>query len=243
MRMPFARCFGCLALLAVLAPPAASAQIDTGTIVGRVQDTTGAVLPGVTVTVDRIGTGVTASTVTNDSGEFVFPGLRIGVYDVTAELAGFRKANYKAVELNVQDRLRLDFQLGFGEISRGGDGRRPARAAADAVGRHRQRRRRAPGARPAAARPPLLGAGVPRRPASSRPRPASPAAARTRSSTPTATTRPGTTTRSTAPTTTRSRPTCRSAARRWCSRRSTRCRSSRSRRAPTRPSSARPPAR
>ena len=117
MRMPFARCLGCLALLAVLAPPAASAQIDTGTIVGRVQDLTGAVLPGVTVTADRIGTGVIASTVTNDSGEFVFPGLRVGVYDVTAELAGFRKANYKAVELNIQDRLRLDFQLGLGEIS------------------------------------------------------------------------------------------------------------------------------
>jgi len=117
MRMPFARRLGCLALLAVLAPPAAGAQTDTGTIVGRVQDSTGAVLPGVTVTVDRIGTGVTASTVTNDSGEFVFPGLRIGVYDVIAELTGFRKANYKAVELNVQDRLRLDFELGIGEIS------------------------------------------------------------------------------------------------------------------------------
>ena len=59
------------------------AQIDTGTIVGRVQDSTGAVLPGVTVTAAREGTGVVTTSVTNDSGEFVFPGLRIGVYAVT----------------------------------------------------------------------------------------------------------------------------------------------------------------
>ena len=197
-----------------------------------------------TVTATHDGTGVVATTVTNDSGEFVFPGLRIGTLHGGGRAAGLQEVELRgACSVNVQDRVRLDFELGVGALTEAGDRHRPGRAAADAVGRHRQRRRRAPGARPAAARPPLLGAGVPGARRRRRRRPASRAAAKTRSSTPTATTPPGTTTRSTAPTTTRSRPTCRSAARRWCSRRSTRCRSSRCRPAPTRPSSARRPAR
>jgi hypothetical protein len=117
MARPLAHGLGALVLLTALWPAAAAAQIDTGAIVGRVQDSSGAVLPGVTVTADRIGTGVTVASVTNASGEFVFPGLRVGVYDVTAELAGFRKASYKAIQLNVQDRMRLDFELALGEIT------------------------------------------------------------------------------------------------------------------------------
>ncbi len=105
------------ALLAALAPVPAAAQIDTGTIVGRVQDATGAALPGVTVTATRQGTGVIASAETNASGEFVFPGLRIGTYAVAAELEGFKKTSYEAVRVNVQDRVRLDFELGVGTLT------------------------------------------------------------------------------------------------------------------------------
>ncbi len=101
----------------LLWPAAASAQIDTGTIVGRVQDSSGAVLPGVTVTATRTDTGVVTTTVTNTSGEFVFPGLRIGTYAVAAELPGFRKAGYDAVRLNVQARVELDFALEVGAVS------------------------------------------------------------------------------------------------------------------------------
>jgi hypothetical protein len=88
-----------LASSALVWPAAATAQIDTGTIVGRVQDSSGAVLPGVTVTATRTDTGVVTTTVTNDSGEFVFPGLRIGTCAVAAELQGFRKAGYDGVRL------------------------------------------------------------------------------------------------------------------------------------------------
>ncbi len=105
------------AVIACLWPAAVAAQIDTGTIVGRVQDPTGAVLPGVTVTATREGTGVAVTTVTNASGEFVFPGLRIGTFAVSAELEGFKKSNYEAVRVNVQDRVRLDFELGVGAIT------------------------------------------------------------------------------------------------------------------------------
>lgn len=106
------------ALAFVLALPlAAAAQIDTGAIVGRVRDSSGAVLPGVTVTLTQEATGVASSTVTNQSGEYTFPGQRIGRYTVTAELEGFKKSAYLNVQLNVQARLQLDFELGVGAIS------------------------------------------------------------------------------------------------------------------------------
>ena len=103
--------------LALAVPSTALAQLDTGTIVGRVTDPSGAVLPGVTVTLTLDATGVAATTVTNASGEYVFPGQRIGRYTVTAELEGFKKAAYVNVDLNVQARLQLDFELGVGALS------------------------------------------------------------------------------------------------------------------------------
>ncbi|MEZ5294443.1 MAG: TonB-dependent receptor [Vicinamibacterales bacterium] len=103
--------------LVLLVPLAAAAQIDTGTIVGRVRDSSGAVLPGVTVTLTQEETGVVTTTVSNASGEYVFPGQRIGRYTVAAELEGFKKTAYDGVRLNVQARLQLDFDLEVGAIS------------------------------------------------------------------------------------------------------------------------------
>ncbi|MSO52632.1 MAG: carboxypeptidase regulatory-like domain-containing protein, partial [Acidobacteria bacterium] len=86
----------------------AFAQIDTGVIVGRVVDDSGAVLPGVTVVATQDGTGLAATSVTNDRGEFIFPGLRVGVYVVTAELQGFRRAVSRDVRVSVQTRAQVD---------------------------------------------------------------------------------------------------------------------------------------
>lgn len=95
----------------------AFAQIDTGTIVGRVVDESGGILPGVTVTVTQQGTGVASSSVTNASGEYIFPGLRVGAYDVAAELQGFRRAIRQGVRVNVQTRAQVDLQLSVGAIT------------------------------------------------------------------------------------------------------------------------------
>ncbi|MGD9905369.1 MAG: carboxypeptidase regulatory-like domain-containing protein [Vicinamibacterales bacterium] len=117
MRVRLVSVLALAAFVSALSPAPLAAQIDTGTIVGRVQDSSGAVLPGVTVTATRGDTGVVTTTVTNDSGEFVFPGLRIGTYRVAAELQGFRSASYEAVRLNVQARVQLDFELAVGAVS------------------------------------------------------------------------------------------------------------------------------
>ena len=82
---------GLLACSFLLLGSAASAQIDTGVIVGRVVDDSGGVLPGVTVTATQQGTGLALIATTNERGEYIFPGLRVGAYDVTAELQGFRR--------------------------------------------------------------------------------------------------------------------------------------------------------
>src|ERR1700739_3459730 len=80
-----------IALSAVLLSPNCSAQtsVSTGSIVGNVTDSTGAVLPSVRVT--GVGpTGQTLHTVTNGSGEYSFGALIPGSYKVRAEAKGFK---------------------------------------------------------------------------------------------------------------------------------------------------------
>src|SRR5258705_13551398 len=68
---------------------AATAQVTTADIVGRVTDASGAVLPGVTVTVENVGTHETRVAPTGASGDYAFTLLPIGRYTVKVELQGF----------------------------------------------------------------------------------------------------------------------------------------------------------
>src|SRR5215831_3877217 len=88
MRRGIATLIG-LALGIVLSLPVI-AQVTTADIVGRVSDTSGAVLPGATVTVENIDTRATRSAVSNESGDYVFNLLPIGRYSVRIELRGFK---------------------------------------------------------------------------------------------------------------------------------------------------------
>lgn len=108
----------CAAILVLFAcVTTTSAQTDTGVIVGRVADDSGALLPGVTVTVTQEGTGIAATMATNDRGEYIFPGLRVGTYAVAAELQGFRRAVRREVRVNVQTRAQVDLQLSVGAVA------------------------------------------------------------------------------------------------------------------------------
>jgi Carboxypeptidase regulatory-like domain/TonB dependent receptor len=97
-------------------PPRAAAQAVTATIVGTVKDTSQAVIPGATVEATRVGTDVVRSTVTNDRGDFTVLSLQPGIYQVTAELSGFRRVVFEKVELNVNQTARLDFVLEVGVL-------------------------------------------------------------------------------------------------------------------------------
>jgi hypothetical protein len=87
-----------------------------GTITGEVKDSTGAVVPGATVTVINKATNGTRTTSTNAVGLFDFPALPPGVYSVKSELVGF-KAVTRDVELQVQETARVNFTLELGTIA------------------------------------------------------------------------------------------------------------------------------
>ena len=81
-----------IALLFLLPSRSAFAQYDTGSIIGVIQDSTGAVVPGVNVNAVNKATGVVYTGSSGSSGEYEIPNLHTGTYKVTAEHAGFSTA-------------------------------------------------------------------------------------------------------------------------------------------------------
>jgi hypothetical protein len=70
---------------------AGRAQTTTGSIVGLVTDTSGAVVPHATVTVTNMGTNIAVKTTTSASGNYVVTPLSVGTYSVTVRAAGFKE--------------------------------------------------------------------------------------------------------------------------------------------------------
>ncbi len=144
-------------------PATSSAQTATGQITGTVRDSTGAVMSDVKVAVTNQQTGLTRQTTTGDNGDYVIPLLPVGVYVVTGEKAGFKLAVNSDVALTVDQIQRVDIVLDAGNVTETVE-----RAGERAGARHRQRLGRAhhhgeAGHRPAAQRPELPAAAVPRR--------------------------------------------------------------------------------
>ena len=108
----------CLVFAAALAmTAAASAQEFRATVTGRVTDPNGLAVPGATVTVLNTQTGEVATGVTTREGAYSIPFLKPGVYSVTAELSGFRKAVRSNVPLEVGQTVALNFELQVGELT------------------------------------------------------------------------------------------------------------------------------
>src|SRR6266550_1348171 len=105
-----------IVLVLVLWPCHAIAQQDQGTIAGLVTDVTGAVIPGVTVTVSAPETGVSVQTVTNSEGLYTVAALLIGRYRIIAELTGFKRDVSDIVDVHAQSRVRVDFTLELGSL-------------------------------------------------------------------------------------------------------------------------------
>lgn len=97
--------------LVLLGSSGAAAQSTTGRISGTVLDSSGALLPGVTVTVTEARTGYTQSAVTDERGAYVIVSLPIGNYTVTSELPGFKKEVKSGYNLVADGRLTVDFAL------------------------------------------------------------------------------------------------------------------------------------
>ena len=86
-------------------------QVNNATLTGSVTDSTGAVLPGVSVTATNMATGVVSTVLTNESGAYTIPSVLPGSYTVSAELPGFQKQNYQKVELGNAITVRLNFTM------------------------------------------------------------------------------------------------------------------------------------
>ena len=106
----------CLALVALPAA-ALGQQATTGTIEGIVSDSTGAVLPGATVTFLNANTGFTRDVVTDADGRYRGLALPLGTYTISVQLAGFGKAQREDVPLAVGQTHRIDFTLGVGGVA------------------------------------------------------------------------------------------------------------------------------
>src|SRR5450755_3361625 len=101
-----------LSLLLLCLPVLALAQ--EATIVGTATDPSGAVVANVAILVSNVDTGAVRTLVTNEAGQYVVPGLLIGKYDLKAQASGFEVEEYKGVVLDVNDRIRIDFQMKLG---------------------------------------------------------------------------------------------------------------------------------
>src|SRR6266436_2773185 len=105
------------ALAIVLASVSGSAaQEFRGAITGRMNDRSGGVLPGVTVTATNVATNVSSATTTNNEGLFTIPYLTPGNYSVVAELSGFKKSIREGLEVRIGDRLVVDMSLEVGQL-------------------------------------------------------------------------------------------------------------------------------
>src|ERR1700730_1174546 len=94
-----------------------AAQKDTGTIVGTVKDSTGALVAGAKVTVVDVDRGLSFEVLTSDLGEYVVGPLRVGNYTVTVEHPGFKKAISVPVALDVQQRVVVNITMEVGQVS------------------------------------------------------------------------------------------------------------------------------
>ena len=109
-----------LALLlsaAAILPAAAQSTAINGSIEGVITDDSGAVLPGVTVTITNLDTGDTRVVVTNESGLYRAPLLPLGKYRVAAELQGFKKLEQTGINVSAGQTAVISIKLGVGALT------------------------------------------------------------------------------------------------------------------------------
>jgi hypothetical protein len=103
--------------LVLLVPSHVSAQAVTGTLLGNVTDSSGAAVPGATVTARETQTNVTRNVVTNETGYYIFASLQNGTYAIEAELQGFKKVIREGVRVDVNTSVRVDLKLEVGALN------------------------------------------------------------------------------------------------------------------------------
>ena len=101
---------------AVVSSAAAQSQAINGTIAGTVRDESGAVLPGVTVTITNVNTGTVRSVVTDTRGTYSAALLPLGTYRILMELSGFKSVERSGVTLSAGQIAAVNAQLLVGGV-------------------------------------------------------------------------------------------------------------------------------
>ncbi len=107
----------CLLALQVFVVGSATAQTFRGIILGTITDSSGATVPGATVTIKNVDTGLTRTLTTSDDGSYSAPELPIGNYSVTVEKPGFKTGLITGVKVEVSTERRADVTLQTGQLS------------------------------------------------------------------------------------------------------------------------------
>ncbi|HWP84755.1 MAG TPA: carboxypeptidase regulatory-like domain-containing protein [Terriglobia bacterium] len=113
----YRRLVGGMGLAILCGTTLTSAQLPTATISGVVRDSSGAVVPGVTVTVTNADTGISRSSETDSRGAYRFPALQVGTYDVRAEHPGFQTMLQRGLRIAVGEEAVLNFALEVGAVT------------------------------------------------------------------------------------------------------------------------------
>ena len=106
---------GLICAVAILAlSPHAAAQVTTGKIVGVVTDSSGAAVPGATVTITQVETAASVTVTTDETGNFSATALKIGTYTISVEKAGFQRVVQSDINLGIGQVVRADIALKVG---------------------------------------------------------------------------------------------------------------------------------
>jgi len=106
-----------LAVVLLLSGSLVNSQTFRGTILGTVTDSSGAAVPGATVTIKNVDTGLTRTVSTTDSGDYSAPELPLGTYTVTVEKSGFKAGVVTGLKVDVQSERRADVTLQPGQVA------------------------------------------------------------------------------------------------------------------------------
>jgi len=105
----------CLGVLSTT--PATAQTVTTGSLVGVVTDSQGGVLPGATVTAVHTPTGTSYEAVSDAEGRFVILNTRVGPFDVTANMSGFRPEKLQAIEVKLSEQATVAFKLQLATVT------------------------------------------------------------------------------------------------------------------------------
>lgn len=98
-------------------PALTLAQAVSGTMLGAVTDNTGAAVSNAKVTITAVDTGQVQQFTTNDSGNYLVPGLQPGNYTVTVEAQGFKRETHEHINLLSNSSTRVDAELATGAVT------------------------------------------------------------------------------------------------------------------------------